>query len=320
METKQINIIGYPIQKPALTVIFLILFFLFLTTSCTSEEHAEEAVSGVSLQMKSVSTNLLSNTQLYVFANDHKFIRKQLNISRNQDRLFTIMEAGYLNLVVLGCEEDISENITQPPSGILAGQYPMWKTPLKSDGEFLEQTPEIRYAALPVHIEENVTKSASAILNRNVARIQVILKDYNGFDEISGTHPLAYTELLDIPTTIMWDGKLSLASENISEKPLREMLSFDSEGKADTVNFIVPAHLSSTIADTITHKLRLKMSMPINNIAFHGKTPIEIPYTPQPNRNIQLVVTFRGEPPAKLDIQVSVKDWEDYIIQEETFD
>jgi len=300
--------------------LFLGLFFITLTTSCAGEEQAEEAISGVSLQMKSVSANLLSNTQLYVFANDNKFIRKQLNISRNQDRLFTIMEAGYLNLVLLGCEEDISGNITQPPSGILAGAYPMWKTALTPDGEFLEQTPEIRYAALPVHIEPDVTKTASAVLNRNVARIQVILKGYNGFDDISGAHPLAYAELLDIPTTIMWDGKLSLAPENISEKPLREMLSFNFEGKADTVNFIVPAHLSTGITDTITHKLKLKMSMPINNTAFHGKTPIEIPYTPQPNRNIQLVVTFSGEPPAFLDIKVSVKDWEDYIIQEETFD
>lgn len=312
----------YIIIKKLVFCISLSLSLFMPSCSQDENDNSQSVTSGFSLQMKSIPSGILNNTHLYVFNNPEKhFVRKQLNISKLDDRLTTIMEEGYWNLVLLSCDKDISEHITLPAVGGNVGDYPMWTTPTDDTGNYLEQTPEIRYATLfPIRIEADQKTTESTVLNRNVAKIQVILKEYSGFDEITGNHhPLAYAELLDVPTTIMWDGKLSTSPANISSKPIREYLEFDNDGIADTLNFVVPAHKGNTASDTITHKLRLKMSMPIEGNSFHGKTPVDLSFAPRPNSIIRLFVTFRGEPNTSLDIKVSVKDWEDYITQTEEF-
>jgi hypothetical protein len=60
--------------------------------------------------------------------------------------------------------------------------------------------------------------------------------------------------------------------------------------------------------------------MPLNSASYYGKTPIEIPFVPKINRIVQVVLKFRGEPDTELDVKVTVKDWEDFIDQEITFD
>lgn len=297
----------------------LILLFLIHLSSCDREETKDVKTAGFSLQMKSMSASLMNNTQLFVFNNpDKKFIRKQLNISKSENVLTTTMEQGAWNLILVSGEINIANQIILPPYGGNIRDYAMWKTPLDNTGNFLEQTPEIRYATIfPALIVEGQKTTENASLYRNVTKIQVILEDYSGFEAIDTEHPMAYAELLEVPTTIMWDGCLSTAPVDISDKPLRQYLQFDEENIADTLNFIVPGHKST---DTIPHKLKLKMSMPIDGKAYHGKTPVDISFTPKANTIIRVFVTFRGEPDAYLNIRVAVKDWMDTPIQTEVFD
>lgn len=293
-------------------------------------DDQEKNESNLTMNLKSLSTDLIDNSLLYVFKNNDDFVKRQWGLVKTGNKITTSMEVGNWRLVLLSCNTDISGDIT-PPYGANRIGSKMWETKLK-DADFLSQTPaELRYAFIDnVNIVADATESKNATLNRNVGKIQVILKEYTGFDDInSGKNNYAFVDLMDVPTTLGWDGKYLPTRDNptTSAKPIREYFNFVNKNGvmvADTVNFIVPAHRGNDAfdaihADTTRHKLRLRASMPLNSTSYYGKTPIEIPFVPKVNRIVQVVLTFRGEPDTQLDIKVTVKDWEDYVTQEETF-
>ncbi|HBX44270.1 FimB/Mfa2 family fimbrial subunit [Limibacterium fermenti] len=318
----------------AIVALLFIVAFSSCNDSNSPDETREEAA--VSFQLRAASEDYLNNTSIYRFDTSNKFVEKMLNVQRENNTLSTYTAVGTWNLVLLTCNENISDNIIVP-SPKASYTEPMWRT--KDVGNFLSQTPELRYVSLPnvVITKDNVTK-LSTLLYRNVAKIQVILKKYDGFDKIKeGKNTNAYAELLDVPTTLNWDGNLypNKTSPDLSEKPLREDFKFNNSGVADTVNFIVPAHRgddafkidedgilvqNSATVDTTTHKLKLRVSMPLSGQAYFGKSKegIEIPYVPKVNSIIQVNVTFYGK--TSMDIKIDVKPWEDWIIQEETFE
>lgn len=333
------TIINLSFDSTALSVkafgIFIISVLLLLSSGCNNDNIAEEeepSTTNVTMTLKSGTNPLfMSNAAIYVFTNDNKFLRKQLNVTRKDNTLHTYMPVGTWNLALLTCNTNIDGKVILPPYNG-ANTYPMWRTELIAPAnEFLSQTPsELRFASLPntTIVENNTTKKA-ATLNRNVAKIQVILKEYNGFDPVNpgSNNTYAFVDLLDVPTTLDWTGGYYPSKtnpENSGNKPIREYINFDTALKADTVNFYVPAHrgidaFEAQHNDTTTHKLRLRMSMPLKGQSYYGKTPVEISFVPKINRIIQLKVTFRGEPDTNLDVKVTVKDWEDPIDQHEEF-
>ena len=315
---------------------FIVLLLMLLLEGCTDSnimqinQKQEDGQSNLSMQMKSVPAELINNSRLYVFDEYNQFVKEQFNIDKSGDKLSTTMTVGKWNLILLSCNTDISGELMIPYGGNIENS-PMWETKLIAPAnQFLSQTPaELSYAPIfNTQIQQGITTYKNASLNRNVAKIQVILEEYTGFGNIvAGTNPLAFVELLDVPTTLAWSGKYLPTRDTpyLSDKPIREYFNFNSELKADTVDFIVPAHrgddaFAATHSDTTHHKLRLRASMPLNNTSYYGKTPIEIPFVPKINRIVQVVLKFRGEPDTNLDVKVTVKDWEDFINQEITFD
>jgi len=314
---------------------FVIFALIVLLSGCDRDGivgEEEPLKTNITMTLKSGTDPVfLNNALIYVFTNTDKFVEKKLNVVRNDNKLSTYMPVGISNLVLLTCNTDIAGKVTLPPYGG-ANTYPMWKTGFTtSANEFLVQTPaELRYASLPnTVITENMKTEKQATMNRNVAKIQVILKDYTGFDQIhSGRNDYAFVDLLDVPTTLDWTGGYYPGKDNPDHSgniPVREYFNFNAQLKADTVNFIVPAHRGSDAfetqhVDTTTHKLRLRTSMPLKGQSYFGKTPIEISFVPKINRIIQLIVTFRGEPETNLSINITVKDWADPIDQEIIFD
>ncbi len=316
----------------AIVALLFIVAFSSCNDSNSPDETREEAA--VSFQLRAASEDYLNNTSIYRFDTSNKFVEKMLNIQRENNTLSTYTAVGTWNLVLLTCNENISDNIIVP-SPKASYTEPMWRT--KDDGNFLSQTPELRYVSLPnvAITKDNVTK-LSTLLYRNVAKIQVILKKYDGFDKIKeGKNTNAYAELLDVPTTLAWNGNLYPDKTNptLSTKPLREKFNFKS-GVADTVNFIVPAHsgdtyivgengsvtLNSNPQDVPTNKLKLRVSMPLGGNPYFGRSQqgLEIEHSPKVNSIIRVNVTFYGK--TSLDIKVDVKPWENWIIQEETFE
>lgn len=306
--------------------IFILSVLLLLSFGCGNDkiiDEGEAPVSNVTMTLKAGTDPVfMENAAIYVFTHEDKFVEKKLNVNINGNVLSTYMPIGIWNLALLTCNTNINGNIILPPYGGNSN-YPMWKTGYTTSAEeFLSQTPaELRYTSLQntVIIENEKTKK-DAVLNRNVAKIQVVLKNYTGFDQIyPGKNNYAFVDLLDVPTTLDWAGKYypnKTNPEHSGNKPIREYFNFNTELKADTVDFIVPAHRGGDAfdiqhIDTTTHKLRLRTSMPLKGQSYFGKTPIEISFVPKINRITQLIVTFRGEPETNLDIKVTVKDWAD---------
>lgn len=315
--------------------LFIIFILMLLLSGCDGDKVVDEDdtfKTNVTMSLKSgTKPAFIDNALIYVFTNDDKFKEKKLNVLKNGNILSTYMPVGTWNLVLLTCDADIADKIILPPYAG-ASTYPMWKTGFTtSANDFLLQTSaELRYESLPgTAIIENLDTKKQATLNRNVAKIQVILKNYTGFDQINpGKNAYAFVDLLDVPTTLNWKGEYYPDKDNPDNSgniPIREYFNFDSQLKADTVNFIVPAHRGSDAFDvqhndTTTHKLRLRTSMPLKGQSYFGKTPVEVSFVPKVNRIIQLIVTFRGEPETNLDIKVTVKDWADPIDQEVIFE
>lgn len=319
----------------------LIAFILMLLLSGCDSNNSEVQISGgeeeseapnVTMSLKAGSDPVfMDNASIYVFTDNDKFVEKKLNVKVNGNKLSTYMPVGVWNLALLTCDSKIEGKVILPPYGG-ASTYPMWRTAFTDQTEnFLSQTPaELRFDSLMnTKIVANEVTNKKATLNRNVAKIQVILKDYSGFDQINpGKNNFAFVDLLDVPTTLNWRGEYypnKNTPEHSGNKPIREPFNFNSQLKADTVNFIVPAHRGSDAfealhTDTTTHKLRLRASMPLKGQSYYGKTPFEISFVPKINRIIQLVLTFRGEPNTNLDVKVTVKDWEDPIDQEVEFE
>lgn len=323
------------------------LLFAVLSYSCNdgngiNMDDPEESLLSLQMRAGEVEQSLVDNTSIYMFDTHNLFVEKKLNVHREGNKLYTNVAVGTWNIVLLTCDRDISENISVPAPTSLMGEVPMWQTPttITPEGNFLSQTPsELRYGLLPgVEIEKDVVKQISTLLYRNVAKLQVILKTYDGFDEITDANKdMAYAELLEVPTTLAWNGKLypDGGQPVVSQRPLRENFTFKADGVADTLNFIVPAHRGTDAfipdpekilvrnpadTDTTTHKLKLRVSMPLGNKEYFGRSAegIEIPYVPKVNCIIQINVTFYGR--TSLDIKIGVKPWEDWIIQEEEFE
>ncbi len=323
------------------TAALLLGAFSFSCSDRNNIDTEESRMSSLSMHMKSAdAATFAANTNIYMFDAANLFVEKKLNVTRIDNTLYTNVAVGTWNIVLLSCDHDITGNILVPAPKSPMGSAPMWQTPTTGDGNFLSQTPaELRYVSLPpVEIKEGELTEVSTLLYRNVAKVQVIMENYGNFDDITDANKhMAYAELLDVPTTLAWNGKLypDKNSPAISEKPMRENFTFKADGVADTLNFIVPAHRGTDAfishpenilvrnpadTDTTTHKLKLRVSMPLGNNTYFGRSAagIEIPYVPKVNRIIQVNVTFYGK--TSLDIKIGVKPWEDWIIQEEEFE
>ncbi len=329
---------------PYLKVCVALALSISLLQACSNDAEefrnvdTGEASSIMSMDVKALSQNLIDNSHLYVFDNSGNYQYEKLNITKTSTKLSTDMTVGTWGFVLLSSNVDITNRIILPHSpydGTMKNSV-MWKTTLVTpNNEFLSQTPaDLRYSFLDnIQITEGVTTNANTTFTRNVAKIEVILEEYDGFDNItSTTSPYAYLELMDVPTTLTWEGKYSPSKDapEVSAKPIREYFQFKKVAgvekmKADTVTFIIPAHrgtdaLVESPKDTTTHKLRLKASMPLKGESYFGKTPFEISFTPKLNHIIRINLKFRGEPPTDLDVKVTVKPWEEPIDQEVIFD
>lgn len=315
-----------------------IILLLLGSQSCSnSDEVIDENIDQkiqANMQLKFSAADFAANASLYVFNTSNQFLYKQLNVNQSGNELSTNMLVGNWNLVLLSSNNatDITDKIVLPAYNGAMSTAKMWETPLLTGGQFLSQAPEeLRRASMAnTQINANSTTTLTDVkLDRCVGKVRIILDQYSGFDPVAaGTSTNAYVELLNVPTTLSWEGKLlpNKTTPTVSTKPLRSYWKFDSAGKADTVNFIVPAHMGSDAytavgipTDTSTYKITLNACMILGGSPFFGKGPIVVPFVPKPNRIVEVKLNFRGEPDALLDIKTTVKEWEDEIIQNEEF-
>lgn len=316
------------INKMAMVLCAAIL--IPVMSSCLNDlSKGEEPQDNVTFDTRALPVEIMKHATLYVFDENNLYLGKQYNVTKTGDVMSTSMAVGKYQLGLISCEsEDITANSQFKVPTPYAGNMqisPMWVTGTYTNSDsktLLSQTPELLYVPIrDVVILHNQTTPVDTRLFRNVAQVQFVLQDHDGFDTMFEAQPNknAFIDLLNVPTTLTWEGKygrsggeIIVAKDGSSNLiPMRENLIFNynKENKfvADTVRFIIPAGTESN-----SHKLKFQISMPIAGQPFYGKsdTPIEIIHTPKPNTIIRVnILKFRGEPDTNLDIKVTVKDW-----------
>jgi len=200
---------------------------------------------------------------------------------------------------------------------------------------FMEEMPELLYGIIPDVEVTTPTTEKEVDLIRNVARVDVIL-EHKGFDsDLFNQYPdLCYFELNKVPTSLSWEGKLLPERDEpyISDRPLRQNIQFDQNGKADTIRFIVPAHRGedfyapmASIEDYSRHKVFIQACLPNPDDVGAGyfaetieSEGIEIPLHLKMNRIIEVKFRFYGPGiESLLDVSVSAKEWEKTDVNKE---
>lgn len=295
---------------------FWLFTLLFSFLSCSSEQVTDDmsAIVSSSAEVKmllSTTDASVGYPEIYVFNGQVPkldfFHHKVLEVTRTPDFLKMKMPQGNWNAVILSCNEaNIHAHITKPEFNIVKSEMPMWVTqPING---ILPEIPQIRTALVDgLVISENITQNASAVLERNVAKVRIVLKDGVGF-RTDGSHTFS---LKKVPTTLSWSGSLypnkdtPTASAHPMTKSVR-LFSSQLEGhqQSDTIDFIIPAHKSLNANDTTTHKIVLGMKLETLGSTIFEKE-VTIATVPKNNKVLLLNLTAKGG----VEVSVDVEDW-----------
>lgn len=294
----------------------VLAFSLLLSySSCSNEEviaDNEIVKNGIQLRGAGVSENIRQYSELYAFngqsPNLDYFNHMPLNIERTSEYLKMDMLVGKWNFVLVGCNEmDIRSLLKAPQFTFAKSDMPMWVT--QPSGGLLPDVPEIRTALIDgVTIVKDQSHEATAVLDRNVAKVRLVLKDGVGF-KLGGGHTFS---LINVPTSLSWSGGLypNKTNPTTTSSPMTKAATFhESEDQAghqqsDTIDFIIPAHKSLSVGDISTHKI----SVGVKLITAGGTdyiNEVEIPIVPQDNKILEISLIAKGG----IEVKVDVKDW-----------
>ncbi|WP_165043584.1 FimB/Mfa2 family fimbrial subunit [Dysgonomonas sp. ZJ709] len=306
-----------------------ILALLIVCFSCGNDELApdsravevpETGTKGLQINLFNVSDNIRDYSEVYVFngedPNTNFFHHKILNnnIERTSESLKMTTAVGKWNFVLVACSEmDIRSRLTPPTASFIRSNTPMWVT--QPSGGILPDVPEIRVATINgITITEDTYETAEAILERNVAKVRVVLADGVGFKTGAGT-----VSLKNVPTSLSWDGSL-FPNKNtptvgvpmtktfaISNSP-----SISGHQVSDTIDFIIPAHKSTSASDFSTHLITVQV-----NLKTAGSTDfikeVVVPIPPKNNKILLVSLTAKGG----VEVKVDVKDWATVVSNED---
>lgn len=296
--------------------IILIFILAFLYCSCDdssgwSGESSSSRELLLSFDAVSRSSAVSDNTDVYVFNSSNLFHHKVLNVVRTSESMTMNMPAGTWNLVFVGClEQDIRQQLISPNTSAERPNLPMWRTTSKGDGTFPD-APEIRTALIDnLSITANTNQTATASLERNVAKIRVILDDGVGF-AIGSDNTVS---LKEVPTALSWDGSLYPNKDNpavgsMSDKQITLVSFTDKPGHVKSespVEFIIPAHKSKSSGDVSTHKMKLAVKFKTLSSGTYFSKIVEVQTIPQCNQIVELHLTAKGG----IEIEVKVAEWE----------
>ncbi len=293
----------------------LILSLLLGISSCSNEEviaDTEIVRNGLQLRVAGVSENIRQYTDIYAFngqaPNLDYFNHMPLNIERTSEYLKMDMLVGKWNFVLVGCNEmDIRSRLIAPQFAAIKSDMPMWVT--QPSGGLLPDVPEIRTAMINgLTIVKDQSHEATAVLDRNVAKVRVVLKDGVGF-KLGGGHTFS---LINVPTSLSWSGGLypNKTNPTTTSIPMKKEVTFheseDQSGhqQSDTIDFIIPAHKSQSVGDISTHKISVGVSL-ITAGGTDYINEVEIPIVPQDNKILEISLIAKGG----IEVKVDVKDW-----------
>lgn len=287
------------------------MFFSCVNNDATNGSEKPAAENYVTLATRSGS-GLTDNMQVYIFNGQgtsyDRFVKQALNIQRDLDWLKMPIEVGKWNLVLLTDETRPLTGIIPPVVGASRDLLPMWQTepangnlpdaPVLVFGEVREQ-----------QIDPEGNHTATCSMNRAASLVKVVLREGIGADLSAGN--VHTVSLIDVPTTLSWSGKLlpntadPLKGKMTRSLPLHAHSTQPSLQESDTVEFIIPAHIGTSAADTLQKPLKIQLSivMPGNHV--QESEVREIPITPKANTT--LIVNLKYY--AAVEVQTIVAPW-----------
>ncbi len=291
----------------------LILSLIYFSCDDKSNGSDEEIFSrALLLRLNAISGNISNYTDVYVFnaqvPNANYFHHKVLNVERTSEYLKMSIPTGTWNFILVGCNDsNIQEQLVYPTASEERSRLLMWRT-IPQNG-ILPDVPEIRMALIDgLSITANTDQTASALLERNVAKVRVVLGDGIGF-AMGAENTVS---LLDVPTSLSWDGSLYPDKDHpeVSSAPMTKSITFTAStttpghAVSDTVDFIIPAHKSKSETDVSTHKIRLSVNFKRLSGSDFSKT-VEVNTVPKDNHILLLTLTAKGG----LEIKTEILDW-----------
>lgn len=304
---------------------------LCLAFSCTGKEIDPE-LSNPAENKTSIAFNftkapnageLVSNAQVYLFDGDgpaaHQFQKKVPSLTHGATSVSCQVDAGKYDVALVTAESSLEGKIISPVRGSMRKDLKMWET--KPSVGVLPSVPELRTSVVQgVNVTANHTTTANAApLGRNVALVKVEIATAAGLNT-AGTHTF---ELLDVPTTLNWDGGLYPNKNNpvISTVPMRGNFSVTINGatgmqKSNTLEFVIPAHkgtdyLSPNPTDVTTKHLRFNVDLELVGGKHFIRKGVMIKNIHRANGILVVKLEVKGE----LTVTSEILPWKDEQIE-----
>ncbi|WP_052332485.1 hypothetical protein [Bacteroides neonati] len=311
-------------QKIRLWSILLLLATHWACTDGKEEAVTETKVYANSLTfgMMGMRSEVIDNTQVYLFDDTDKFREKVSDITYGTDRLSMFVPTGTWNVSLVAANEPITDKLISPIRGKERSTLKMWET--DASGGELPSMPELRTAFVntqTVVAGQETVSSEEALLSRNVAMLKVVVADARELD-INGIH---YLRILGVPTTLNWQGRLypSATAPTTSEVPMQGVFSLRKHEtladhqQSDTLTFIIPAHkgvdyLSPQPTDTTTQNLYITVDMALQNGSrYQVSKPAMLPRVPRVNTILLARLNITG----RLNVTTQVLDWKEVPLE-----
>ena len=318
-------------RKSFLTLRSLLLVGLvsvFIQFSCTREPGPDVDPNkppvydgnNLSLDTRSVPVDLSNNARVYMFAGNGNnntlgnYDSQIQAITRTTDNLKMQVKVGTWDFALVTAPTASASglnSLTAPAAGGSGITSPMFT--LAPVGGNLPSAPELMTAYVDEQaIVNNGNHVASTSFARNVAKVQLVIKEAKGLNT-AVRHTLS---LNNVATTLSWEGKLlpSRTNPTVSTTAMSGTVGVTTLGtgiqQSDTLTFLVPAHrgsdfLSNTPQDTTTRKLSVSVSLPLAAGGNYVNSNVEIPYTPKANKILVVSLLVKGS----LEVESSILDW-----------
>lgn len=290
------------------------LLLVMLIVSCTEVEisptlPSKGLIINVSQGMDVSSQSIVDNMRLISFYSDTRLFDKEiLNIERGENTLSCQVEEGKWHMLMVSAADNfdiVTGNGSTVADNLLLYEY----NPLVVDGKS-ENATELftSFVDVPqINADQNYTISSTIV--RNVAKVELIVKDISG--EIDLTSPLNKVYLHNVPSKISYTGYLlpNATEPDTLANPIYSVLNLhDTDGRvsADTITFLIPANKGDLEGEPIQHKMNVSIELKKTDGSMFTAIR-EIPLVAKCNEVLRVNLTVN----TGVDIETSIHPWYD---------
>ncbi|MGL4806580.1 MAG: hypothetical protein ACRDD8_08395 [Bacteroidales bacterium] len=296
-----------------------LLFIFILLQSCSDDEfHAESEqpirFGNLELHVKSIDPNLsavpiINQTRIFAFhATTKNFNYELLNVNYENEGFNSLIKTGSWRLALLSAPD---KNIWLPAySNKTYDNLAMYEYQPTQDVNGSASAPEIFTAFADVdNVTEGQAVQASAVMSRNVAKVEIAIKKLFGEIDLDATENRVF--LLNVPNKISYAGNLLPDAHNPDtlSTGIFAPLKLRREGGGllcEDVSFIIPGNKDDISGiNEISHKMKLAIQLRRMDGSIYYKQR-EINLSAKCNEILRVNLTVNA---LTIDLETSVHPW-----------